>query len=150
MFKNEIRKILQFMGITQSEVLHLLCPNVSIVEFEVCQLCKQTNTKFAAGNYLFNVNNRYTKTRYEICSELTLKTTDVVLASLLLTLNIFYTLFQFFYFNSEQVNTWLATVVFISIYTEGVTQRCFPRKLFHEYLASLRENIYAKVWLQLY
>ena len=76
MFKDEIRKILQFTVIIQRKVLHLLCPNVSIVDVEVCRLCKQTSTKVASGNYLFNVNYRYTRTRCEICSELTLKTPE--------------------------------------------------------------------------
>ena len=42
-----------------------------------------------AGNCMFKVNNRNTKTRGEICSKLTMKT----LLSLSLTLNIFHTLF---------------------------------------------------------
>ena len=46
-----------------------------------------------AGNYMFKVNNRKTRTRWEICSKLTIKTPGVVLVSLLLTLNIFHTLF---------------------------------------------------------
>ena len=43
-----------------------------------------------AGNYMFKVNNRKTKTRCEICSKLTIKI-KIVLVSLLLTLNIFHT-----------------------------------------------------------
>ena len=31
------------------------------------------------------------------------------------------------------------------MYTEAVTQRCFSRKVFYEYLESLQENIHAKV-----
>ena len=48
-----------------------------------------------AGIYLFKVNNRNIRTRCEICSTLTIKTLaiGVVLVSLLLTLNIFHTLF---------------------------------------------------------
>ena len=71
-----------------------------------------------AGNYMFKVNSRNTKTRCEICSKLTIKTAErrhlyphqkkihqktlrmfsdgrdgVVLVSLLLTLNIFHTVF---------------------------------------------------------
>ena len=41
------------------------------------------------GIYLFKVNNRNTRTRCEICSKLTIKTT----VSSLLTLNIFHLLF---------------------------------------------------------
>ena len=48
------------------------------------------------GNYMLKVNNRNTKTMCEICSKLTIQTPElrsigVVLMSLLLTLNIFYT-----------------------------------------------------------
>ena len=43
-----------------------------------------------AGNYMFKVNSRNTRTRCEICSKLTIKT---IIVSLLLTLNIFHTLF---------------------------------------------------------
>ena len=49
------------------------------------------------GIYLFKAKNRNTRTRCEICSKLTIKTLErrhgVVLVSLLLTLNIFHTLF---------------------------------------------------------
>ena len=67
-----------------------------------------------AGIYLLKVNNRNITTRCEICSKLTIKTTepshwrrlwimftittlDIVMMALLLTLNIFHTLFQCFY-----------------------------------------------------
>ena len=47
-----------------------------------------------AGNDMFKVNNRHTRTRYEVCSKLTIKIPEqsVVLASLLLTLSIFHTM----------------------------------------------------------
>ena len=32
--------------------------------------------KFHAGNYLFKVNNRNIRPRFEICSKLTIKTSD--------------------------------------------------------------------------
>ena len=48
---------------------------------------------FPTDIYLFKANNRNTRRRYEICSKSTLKTPerhhDVVLVSLLLTLNIY-------------------------------------------------------------
>ena len=51
----------------------------------------------SAGIYLFRDHNKNSRTRYEICSKLTIKTlefvNDVVLQSLLLTLNKFYSLF---------------------------------------------------------
>ena len=57
---------------------------------------------YPAGNYLFKVNNRNTRTRFEICSKSTIKTPEqrqwLVLVSLLLTLNIFCTFFQCFYY----------------------------------------------------
>ena len=57
------------------------------------------------GNYMFKVNNRDTRTRCEICSQLTIKTPErVVLASLLLTLNIFTPCSSVFIVNFEQVN----------------------------------------------
>ena len=46
-------------------------------------------TNGTAGNYMFKVNNRNTRRRCKICSKLTIK----ALVSLLLTLNIFHTLF---------------------------------------------------------
>ena len=52
---------------------------------------------YPVGIYMFKVNNRNTNTRCEMCSQLTIKHQNdvigVALVSLLLTLNIFYTLF---------------------------------------------------------
>ena len=47
-----------------------------------------------AGNYMFKVRNRNTRTSCEICSKLTIKTTKI---RQWLTLNIFHILFQCFY-----------------------------------------------------
>ena len=58
---------------------------------------KWFNKPYPVGNYMFKVNNRNSRTRSEICSKLTMMTPGVVLVSLLLTLNIFYTLFWCFY-----------------------------------------------------
>ena len=60
-----------------------------------------------ASNYMFKVNNRNTRTRCEMCSKLTVKISERrqcrrPMVSLLLTLNIFLTLFQCFYSNFEQ------------------------------------------------
>ena len=54
-----------------------------------------------ANIYLFKINNRKTNKRCGICSKLTIKThqkyaTDIVLVSLLLTLNVFHTFFKCF------------------------------------------------------
>ena len=55
------------------------------------------NTDHPAGSYMFKVNITSTRARSEISSKLTIKTqndvNDVVLGSLLLTLNISHTLF---------------------------------------------------------
>ena len=51
---------------------------------------------YPVGIYLLKFNNRNTGTKCEICSKLRIKTHDtngIVLVSLLLTLNIFHTLF---------------------------------------------------------
>ena len=58
--------------------------------------------EFSADIYLLKVNNKNTRKRCEICSNLTIKTPerrqcDVALVSLLLTLNIFHILFYCFY-----------------------------------------------------
>ena len=47
--------------------------------------------RLPAGIYIFKVNNRKSRTRCEICSKLTIN--NIVLVSLLLTLNIFNILF---------------------------------------------------------
>ena len=49
----------------------------------------------SASNYVFKVNKRNTRTQCEICLKLTIQTPEwrVVLMSLLLTLNMFHTLF---------------------------------------------------------
>ena len=57
--------------------------------------------EYQVGIYMFKVNNRNTRARCAICSELTIKTPErrhlawdqVVMVSLLLTLNVFNTLF---------------------------------------------------------
>ena len=54
---------------------------------------------YPADIYLLKVNNRNSRTRCEICSKLAIKIPEhgVVLVFLLLTLNIFHTLFWCFY-----------------------------------------------------
>ena len=39
-------------------------------------LVQRVDEKNPAGNYMFKVNNRNTRTRYEICSKLTIKTPE--------------------------------------------------------------------------
>ena len=49
------------------------------------------------GIYLFEVNNRNSRTMWEICLNLTININDVVLVSSMLTLNRFHTLFWCFH-----------------------------------------------------
>ena len=59
-----------------------------------CLIYETKKTFISAGNYMFKGNNRNTRIRYEICSKLTIKIPERrLLVSLLLTLNIFHTLF---------------------------------------------------------
>ena len=65
-----------------------------------------------ANIYLFKINNRNARKRRVIISKLTMKAPehDVVLASLLLTLNIFHTLSSVSSVDFEQVNlSWVAS-----------------------------------------
>ena len=71
-----------------------------VITFELgrdCSYVKHCNIDdYPADNYMFKVSNRKTRTKCEICSKLTIKIPDanaVVLVSLLLTMNIFHTLF---------------------------------------------------------
>ena len=53
---------------------------------------------FVDGNYMFKVNNRNTRIRFEMCSKLTIKRPErhcVILVPLLLTLSIFQSLLYF-------------------------------------------------------
>ena len=67
------------------------CPGVSVVDFgqvnagleEFLKLGSFLKpTKTPAGNYMFKVNNRNTRAKYEICSELTVKTPGVLILNL--------------------------------------------------------------------
>ena len=93
----------------------IVCPNESIalLTFKCYQTCSKMERNihavsgnlflsiFPAGIYLLKVNNRKTRKRCDLCSKLTIKTPEdaigIVLVSLLLTLNIFHTLFWCFY-----------------------------------------------------
>ena len=72
-------------------------------------------SKSLSGIYLIKVNNRNTRTRCEICSKLTIMTSNVVLVSLLLALNIFPTLLQCFIVNIEHEYCWLSSIISIII-----------------------------------
>ena len=73
-------------------------------------------------------SKKSTNTRCEICPNLHHNEANfVVLVSLLLTLNIFYT-FNFFYFNFEQVNAGRQMLYFFHIYR----QKLLPRGAFQE------------------
>ena len=60
--------------IMESLWLLLLFDSLEIIKDIVMQIIhQQINT---AGNYMFKVNNRNTRTRCEICSKLTIKTPE--------------------------------------------------------------------------
>ena len=44
--------------------------------YEMYHWAENENELYPAGNYMFKINNRNTKTRCEICSNLTLKTPE--------------------------------------------------------------------------
>ena len=91
----------------QSQKLHakstsgLTCTDNKDEDSENKSLFKHRNKRWPAGTYLFRVNNGNTKTMCEICSKLTIKTpndvSDVVLVSLMLSLNSFHAFFWCFY-----------------------------------------------------
>ena len=64
---------------------------------------------FPGSIYLFKFNNGNTRKRSEICSQLTMKTPDVVLVFLLLTFRLYFTLFsRVSVVDFEQVNfSWI-------------------------------------------
>ena len=81
-------------------LLNVLCSfnlrpvSTGLKTFDWVLITPLCNSKtFPADIYLLKVNSRNTRTRYEICSELTIKTPERRQVSLLLALNIFHTLF---------------------------------------------------------
>ena len=81
-------------------LLNVLCSfnlrpvSTGLKTFDWVLITPMCNSKtFPADIYLLKVNSRNTRTRYEICSELTIKTPERRQVSLLLALNIFHTLF---------------------------------------------------------
>ena len=76
-------KVLNIDSQLESEVYNL----ASILSDKVNIYCNYM--ELPAGNYMFKVNNRNTRTRCEICSKLIIKIPE----RLLLTLNVFYILF---------------------------------------------------------
>ena len=61
--------------------------------FELLQNVIQAARSYPPGIYLLKVNNKNIRTKWEICSKLPIKTPEKRQVSLLLTLNIFQTLF---------------------------------------------------------
>ena len=72
---------------------------LNIINKSSTTLCPKTMFQclYQAGDYMFKVNNRNTRTRCKICSKSTVKNPERrhwrVLVSLMLTLNMFHTLF---------------------------------------------------------
>ena len=89
--------LLTFFRISFFTSTLLLFDRVLIPDFNIYRsrsvMMKYVNTINPNGNYMFKVSNRNTRTRCEICSKLTRKTPERRQVSLLLTLNIFHTLF---------------------------------------------------------
>ena len=87
-----------------------------------------------AGNYLLKFLIRNTRTRYEICSKLTIKTPErrgVVLVYLLLILNIFHTLFYFSVISFEHlIACWDQTEIFCGKGYRLLTINCFPKRIY--------------------
>ena len=87
-----------------------------------------------AGNYLLKFLIRNTRTRYEICSKLTIKTPErrgVVLVYLLLILNIFHTLFYFSVISFEHlIACWDQTEIFCGKGCRLLTINCFPKRIY--------------------
>ena len=50
--------------------------NFTILNFAKRKMILYSSTTIPAGNYMFKVNNRNTRTRCEICSKLTIKTPE--------------------------------------------------------------------------
>ena len=96
---SEVRKIQAFEILFNffSAILELGMRVLKLYTIFVWKIETHTNHEHKynnpVSNYMFKVKNRNTRKRYEICSKLTIKTPGVFLVSLLLTLNIFHTLF---------------------------------------------------------
>ena len=78
-----VLEILEILNIT-SYLKYLVAASIS---------CGGITEAFPAGSCMFKVNIRNARAKCEICSKLTIKDNGIVLVSLLLTLNIYHTLF---------------------------------------------------------
>ena len=104
---------------------------------KTCKGFKTIHTRDHIHIYLLKVNNRNTKSRSEICSKLTIKTPErhqctnnVVLVSLLLTLNILYTCSDIFIVNFENVIAgWRLSPKFFKYFEKSFLTRKFVKKV---------------------
>ena len=103
---------------------------------------------------MIKVKKKTKRTDCGICSELIIKTPKRCLfrCSGVFIVSFEHILQLLLVFLSQLLTDecWLAPAVFTSIYTETVTRRCFSRRVFNEYLASLQKNIHVKVRLPFY
>ena len=65
----------EFEHVNPSWKIYLICPQTSIKDFQIKVWIQCFSRYFPAGNYMFTVNNRNTRS-YEICSKLTVKTPE--------------------------------------------------------------------------
>ena len=96
---------------------HFCLPPPPTFKMDVIWVSPLTNwPEILAGNYMFKVNNKNTRTRCEKYSKSTIKTPGrrrfgVVLVSLLLTLNIYHTLLLCFYCQLWTWNCWMGYII---------------------------------------
>ena len=75
MDKQRIHSTKTVLSMKLSEAVNILYAD--IIEKKALDLLNYPNAiTFPAGNYMFKVNNRNTRTRCEICSKLTIKTPE--------------------------------------------------------------------------
>ena len=94
-------------GIHKIQICHakIIKNRLIFHDYVVCIVAKN----FPTGIYTFKVNNIHIRTRYEVCSTLTINTPELV--SLLLTLNNFTPCFSVSAVNCEQENAgWVCTL----------------------------------------
>ena len=98
---------------------------------------------YPAGNYMFKVNNRNTRTRCEVCSKLTIKTLERRQA-LLLTLNTLHILFLCFCCSLWTCNYWLGRFILLKLSRVVPESLAEDVKYAHAYLFLLNYFIYGK------
>ena len=115
-------------------------------------LSQKKSPCYPAGNYMFKVNNRNTRTRCEICSRLTIKTH---LVSLLLTLNIFHTLFLLLtlwkniVFEDELLKVFLMNFFCICCKTKALTM-CISKSTFFSFKPDRKKKLSNSIYFSVF